>query len=174
MNITVKVDEVSLDTVVAEIVAFDEEGEPYGQGNRTVADIVSAQIVDRLVRDKGWPTLQEQVRDIRAEVIKDALRPQIDEAISKPIQKTNTYGEAIGEPTTLRELIVDEVRKAVNAPADRYSSNRGTYLQQAVADEVKKALGKEIAEAVKEARALVAGQVGQQVAAAVAEGMRKR
>jgi metal-responsive CopG/Arc/MetJ family transcriptional regulator len=174
MNITVKVDEVSLDTVVAEVFAFDSDGEEYQQGERTVADIVSAQIVDRLVQERGWPTLRDKVQEIRSEVIREVLRPQIEEAVAKPIQKTNGYGEPVGEPTTLRELIVDEVRKAVNAPANKYSSDRSSFLAQAVAKEVQNALGKEITDAVKQARTLVADQVGQKVADAVAEGMRKR
>ena len=174
MNITVKVDEISLDTAVAEVFAYDEDGDAYARGERTVGDLVAGQIVDRLVRgaNTGWPGLVAKVTEIRNEVIRETVRPQIEEAVAAPFRKTNSYGEPVGEPTTLRQLIVDEARKAVNEPADRYSSS--TFLQQAVRAEVQKALAKEIADAVKQAREQVAAEVGQHVAAAVQAGLKAR
>ena len=58
--------------------------------------------------------------------------------------------------------------------ADSYSRSGQTVAQKIVAEEVATAFRSEVADAVKQARELVAGQIGEQVAAAVAEGMRKR
>ena len=176
MNITVNVDEVSLSTAVADVVGFDSEtGEPFQEGTRTIADLVAEMIVNRLQRDTSWPSLREKFLEIRTEEIRKAVRPQIEEAVAAPIQKTNTYGEPVsGQTTTLREVIVEEARKAVNAPADRHGYDRQTFLQKTVAEEVRKALQAEIASAVTAARQQVAKQIGEQVAAAVEAGMRKR
>ncbi|MFE4867650.1 hypothetical protein [Streptomyces sp. NPDC056682] len=160
MNIEIKVDELSLNTIVADVVSFDEDGDPYTEGTKTVADLVATQIVNRLVKDDQWKRLREQVLDIRTEEIRAAVRPSIDEALARPIYKTNTYGERTGQETTLAELISEEARKQLAEPADRYRSEKGTVLQQAVRAEVKKAFETEIADAVQKARELVVAELG--------------
>jgi len=140
MNITVQVDEVSLGTVVAEVVAFDEEGDPYTQGERTVADLVVTQIMAHLLKDDRYRSLAVKVAEIRTEEIRAAVRPQIEEAIAAPVQKTNTWGEPLAGPAiTLRELIVGEARKLLSEPVDSYGS-RTTVVQKMVADAAKKSL----------------------------------
>lgn len=173
MNITVQVDDISLATTVAEIVAFDEDGNPYPSGERTVADLVADQIMARLLKDSGWRTLAEQVQAIREEEIRAAVRPQIEEALQRPIRKTNIYGEPTGAETTLTEVIVEEARKALNAPTDSYG-RRETFLEKTVAAEVKKALSAEITDAVKKAREQVAAEIGSHVATAVQAGLKSR
>lgn len=174
MNITVSVSDVALDTVVAEVFGYDQEtGEPFAMGpGKTVADLVAAQIVDRLVKDDRWPSLAEKVREIRSEVIREAIRPSVDEAIAAPVCKTNTWGEPMGKPTSLREVVIDEARKLMNEPVDRYAQAKGTYLTKAVRDEVQAALKAEIAEAVKQVREQVSAEAGQLVATAVTNAMK--
>ncbi|MET8081848.1 hypothetical protein [Streptomyces sp. NPDC005303] len=160
MNIEIKVDDITLSTVVADVVAFDEDGDAYTEGSKTVADLVATQIVERLVKDNQWPSLREQVMEIRKEEIRAAVRPSIDEALARPIYKTNGYGERTGQETTLAEIITDEARKQLAEPVDRYRTEKGTVLQQAVRAEVKKAFETEIAEAVQAARDLVTQELG--------------
>ncbi|MEV5944827.1 hypothetical protein [Streptomyces sp. NPDC051994] len=160
MNIEIKVDDITLSTIVGDVVSFDEDGDPYTEGHRTVGDLVAAQIVERLVKDDQWKRLREQVLDIRKEEIRAAVRPSIDEAIARPIYKTNGYGERTGQETTLAELISDEARKQLAEPVDRYRTEKGTVLQQAIRAEVKKAFETEIADAVQKARDLVVSELG--------------
>jgi hypothetical protein len=174
MNITVNVDEITLDTVVGEVFGWDEDGDSHSKGEKTVGTLVAEQITARLVQDKRWPKFEERVTEIRKDVIRELVRPQIEAAIAAPIQKTNTYGEAVGEPTTLREVIVEEARKALNQRPDRYSSQDGTFLEQAVAKEVKAALSAEIKSAVEQARKSVSAEIGKTVAAAVDAGLKAK
>ncbi|MFD6531551.1 hypothetical protein [Streptomyces sp. NPDC060184] len=179
MNIEVQVDEITLSTIVGEIVSFDEDGEPYSDGGgKTVADLVAERIVTKLVQDERWPSLRDRITQIRDEEIRAAVRPAIDEAINRPIKKTNHYGEATGQETTLSEVIVEEARKIMTQPADRYRSEQGTVLQQTVRAEVKNAFDTQIVDAVKTARDLVSGQIGtivsEQIQAAVRAGLAKR
>lgn len=176
MNITVKVDDVTLDTVVAEGIAYSEDGDPYRTtaGNATIADLVAAQITERLTKEDAWGGLKKRASEIRAEAIREAIRPQLEEALAAPFHKTNSYGEPVGEPTTMRELVISETRTVLNAPADQYNRDRGTMLTKAIRDEVKKALAAEIGDAVKLAREQVSGEIGQQVAAAVSAAMRAK
>ncbi|MEU1433975.1 hypothetical protein ABZ438_07740 [Streptomyces sp. NPDC005786] len=178
MNITVKVDEITLSTIVADTVAFDEDGDTYSTGQQTVAHLVAAQIAERLVKDDRYPGLRDQVMEIRKEEIRAAVRPSIDEALARPIYKTNTYGERTGQETTLAELVADEARKQLTEPADRYRNEKGSILQQAVRSEVQKAFQSEIAEAVQKTRDLViaelGGDIAQQITKAVTVGLTKR
>lgn len=178
MNITIQVDEITLDTVVAEVVDFDEDGDAVETGQTTVADMVAKQIVERLVKSDRYPGLRDQVTQIRNEEIRAAVRPAINEAITRPIRKTNHYGEVTGGETTLSELIVEEARKQLKENVDRYDSKKGTVLSQTIAAEVRKAFGTEIAAAVQQARDLVITQlgdeIGQQITATVTAALAKR
>lgn len=166
MNITVQVDEATLATVISEATEYRDD--------ITIGDAVARQLTDHVLHDRDvWPRFRDQVTQIRDEEIRAQVAPLITEALTKPLQKTNNYGEPTGQATTLSEVIVAEAKRLVSQPKDSYSNGR-TLLQEMVAEQVKAALGKEIADAVKQARAAVADQVGDMVAAAVAEGMRKR
>ena len=170
MNITVKIDDVSLATMVDQAYSYGDESGPH---DRTVGELVAAMIVDRLRWDRDrWHELSRTVTEIKREVIREAVRPMVEQAISEPIQKTNGYGDPVGQPTTLREVIVAEARAAVNT-RDRYDGDR-TFLQKTVADEVRAAFAAEIKDAVKQARAAVADEAGQLVATAVTNAMKGR
>jgi hypothetical protein len=179
VNIEIKVDDVTLSTVVADVVDFDEDGDLVSSGKeKTVADLVAEQIVARLVRDDRYPRLRDKVTEIRDEEIRAAIRPAIVEAVTRPIKRTNGYGEPTGQETTLSEVIVDEARKFMKEPADKYRREDGTVLQKLVRDEVHRAFGAEIADAVKQARELVATQLGDkvsdQITAAVRAGLKAK
>ena len=177
MNITVKIDEVTLGTVVDEIgTSYDFDGDIETAGHPvTIAHLIAEQAVDRLARDDRWQTLTKRVHDIRTEMIREAVRPAIEEAVHGPIRKTNHYGEPVGtETTTLRDLIADEARKILTQRAGEYSRNGETVISKIVAEEVHKAFTAEIKDAVQQARAQVATEIGQQVASAVAAAMKAR
>ncbi|WUH94495.1 hypothetical protein OG900_33065 [Streptomyces sp. NBC_00433] len=177
MNIEINVSDITLDTIVGQVVGFDEDGDAYETGQRTVADLVAEKIVARLVGDQRYPTLRDMVTEIRKEEIRAAVRPSIDEALARPIYKTNAYGERTGTETTLAEIVADEARKQLAEPADRYRSEKGSVLQQAVRAEVQKAFSDQIAQAVQQVRDMVAqeltGDLAAQMTKALAAGLRK-
>lgn len=172
MNITVTVDEVSLDTAVGEVLAYDDEGCYPHPEPRTVGMLVADRIVEMAAKSSGWQDVTKMADQIRGEVIREVVRPQIEEALGRPFRKTNTYGEPVGEPVTLRELIVDEVQRVLRQPADTYSREKGTVLEVAVRKEVADAFGNEVRDAVKQAREGVADEIGRQVINAVSAAMK--
>jgi len=169
MNITVKIDEVSLATVVDQALAYDDENGPYVAGERTIGHLVAEMIVERLTQDR------DRWYELRSTVIREAVLPAIEQAIATPIQKTSLYGDPVGDPVTLREVIVDEARKVINAkdPND-YRGDKGTFLVRVVREEVSNALRAEIAAEVAKAKAAVADEIGKQVAGAVTAAMKAR
>ncbi|MFJ7417934.1 hypothetical protein ACIQXD_04895 [Streptomyces uncialis] len=178
MNITIQVDEITLSTIVGDVIGIDEDGDTIVEGQRTVADLVAQQVMERVVRDDQYPNLRQRVTDIRDEEIREAVRPTIEAAITRPIHKTNGYGERTGEQTTLSELIAGEARKMLAEPVERYNPAKGTQLQQMIRDEVKRTFQQEIADTVAAARDAVMGELGadiaRQVTAAVTAGLQKR
>lgn len=178
MNITVKVDDITLETIIEQAVTgWDSDDEEYERKRPvTIASLVAAEIVDRLAADQDrWGSLKEKVAKVRAEAIREKVLPAIEEAIHGPVRKTNSYGEPVGtETTTLRELIAAEARKALTAPVDQYSRSGQTVVGKVVAEEVQKAFAAEVKSAVQQARQQVADEIGSQVATAVASAMKGR
>lgn len=178
MSINVTVSEITLSTVVDEIEAsYDYEGDLVAEGRPvTIAHLVAGQIVERLTGDsERWDRLSRKFAAIRDEMIHEALRPVIEEAVCGPVRKTNTYGEPVGtETTTLRELIAAESRKILTQRTGEYNRNGETVISKIVSEEVHKAFAAEVKDAVKQAREKVAAEIGQQVAHAVAAAMRAR
>ena len=165
MNIDVTVEDVTLQTIVREATDYSDP--------LTLADKVADRIVSGLANDDEYGTFTRRVMAIRDEEIRAAVQPLITEALIRPFDKTNTYGEPIaGSATTLSEIIVSEAKSLLTKPLDSYNRDKGTVVSKMIAEEVHKALGAEIADAVKQARAAVADQIGTQIAAAVKAGLR--
>ena len=135
MNITVQVDEVTLDTAVREATEYDEDADGFRQPP-TVGHLVAAQIVDRLIRTDGWQSFSSAVLQVRTDLIREAVRPLLAEAIAAPVQKTNSYGEPVGGTVTLRERdaltqerlpiegLAEEMERRVSAPWKSPKLNR--------------------------------------------------
>lgn len=166
MNINVTVDGVTLDSLV-------REGSDHERG-WTIGQEVARMALERLTHDReGWDGIGQRVHRIQDEEIREAVRPLIAEALTRPFRQTNSFGEPVGQETTLSSVIVEEARKAFKVRADTYGSSQ-TVLQKLVADEVHKAFSGVIADEVKKARELVADRIGEQVAAAVKAGLKAR
>lgn len=175
MNITLNIDEISLATAVDQVAEYDDDGDLIGPRDRTVGELVANMILERLVRDNHWNRLRDQMLEVRREVIREALLPVVEKALSESFQKTNSYGEPIaGTQATMREVIADEARKLMTEPADSYHRDKGTRLQVMVRKEVEAALGAEVKDAVKQAREQVSAEIGAMVASAVQAGLKAR
>jgi hypothetical protein len=169
MDITVNVDNVSLETVVREY--RDDEGHQY-----TIGDMVADRLARHVIDDRdAWPPFRDAVLQIRDDEIRAAITPKIAEALNGTRKQTNSFGEETGPATTLAEIIAAEARKQLaGKTGDHYSSDRRSVVEKLVADAVSKAFGSVIADEVKKARELVGDQIGDQVAAAVKAGLAKR
>ena len=175
MNINVNVDEITLDTIVGDVYAYDSDTGEWGHRNQTIADLVAVAIVDGLHADHdSWNTLGTRFREIRTELIRDMIRPQLEQALAEPFRRTNDYGEPTGQPVTLRELVVKEAQRALTAPVDTYNRDKGSFVDQLVRTEVRNAFAAEVADALKQARAAVAGEIGKQVASAAIAAMKAK
>jgi len=162
VDINVSVENVNLTDVV----------EQYG--DRTLGDRIADELVAQFAKSDLYRGLAERVRTIRDEEIRAQLTPVLAEAINTPIVKTNTYGEATGGSTTLRELIVKEAREHLAHRDQSYNArDTRTVLQQMIDAAIQSAFKAELADAVKEAREAVVTGLGTTVAEMVADTVRQ-
>lgn len=162
MEIKVVVPEITLNTIVGEVVRVDEDGDAYPDGHLTVADRVAELIKAEAVKRPEYASLIERVTQIREFEIREAVKPLIREALERPIKRTNLYGEATGAQTTLAEIIMAEAKKVFTEAKDSYRNNV-PFINEVVAAEVKKAFQADIQEQVQKARAVIAKELGTSV-----------
>lgn len=157
---------LDLDSYLAVHRGYDEDGESI-QSPTTVEDIVLRIAADSIVRHVmrdgyDWRgDLRNRVGSIRDDLIAEKLRPDIDAAFAGPVQKTNTYGDPVGEPVTMREVIVGRVEEWLkSSDRDSYRNPKGlTKPQQLIAEEVDRVLAREMKEAIAAAKAEVVAAV---------------
>lgn len=157
---------LDLDNHLARHIGYDDDGDPI-EGPTTVEDLVLQMAADRLVRQvmrEGYDwrgDLRKRVNSIRDEVIAEKLRPDIEAAFAGPIQKTNNYGDPVGEPTTLREVVVGRVEEWLkSSDRDSFRNPKGlTKPQQLIAEEVDRVLAREMKDAIAAAKAEVVAAV---------------
>ncbi|MGH3381876.1 MAG: hypothetical protein ACRDP6_44825 [Actinoallomurus sp.] len=166
MNIEVNVTGVDLATVTG---GYGPDGEPT-----TLGDLVVAEIARQYMRTDDLSDLHRQIRMVRDEVIRERVTPMIEEAVSRPIQRTGSYGDPIGEPVSMREVVVDEARKVLQGtPNGSYGRDREPIGRKLIREMVEKELRDELADAIKDERQKVVDAVRGQAAELITEAVTK-
>lgn len=175
MNINVDVTDLDLNSVVEHEVTVDYEGDPIGKRGVTLADKVVDKLVAKAIETADYTSLKERVKEIREEVVREAVTPLIAEAFTAGLQRTDHWGKPIGEPMTLREVVIEEARTVLNGvKEDRYNSSRQEPLvRQLVRKMVDDELRAELSEVIKEERAKVVAAVRGAAAELLAEAVTK-
>lgn len=176
MQINVSVTDVDLSSVIGECREYDMEGDYVGTGAKTLGDAVAAQIAADMKRDESYASLRKRVLDIRNEEIREQIKPNVAKAIEGNIQKTDEWGQAVGNSTTLHALIVKEVNDYLKRKVgDSYRSGSKTVIEKFVEDAVDKVVKRELAEVIVEEKAKVVAAVRAKaadlIATAVKEGV---
>lgn len=175
MQIHVNVNDVKLTDEVEgqSIRARYDDGEDY-ERSVTIADLVAEKIADRLVADNTgyYDDLRKRVDRRINELVRDRVAPMIDEAMAKPVRKTNTYGEPTGVETTMRELIIDAARTWLEkSSGDSFDRTRQSQAQKLVKEAVGSALTKELSTVIAAEREKVVAAVRAQAADIIARSV---
>lgn len=166
MHINVNVADVDLSDVVG---GYGPEGEPT-----TLGDLVIAEIARQFMKTEDWPELRRRVITIRDEEIRAQITPMIAEAVAKPIQRTGAYGDPIGEPVSMREVVVDEARKILQGtPKGSYDRDAQPLGRKLIREMVEKEMRAELADAIKAERQKVVDAVRAQAAELITEAVTK-
>ena len=148
----------------------------YGEGGyESLSDVLlhelSIAMVKELAKDRdGYRTLLDRINQTRDAIIREMVTPVVADALTAPIQRTNSYGEPVkGEPSTLREIIIAEAMKVITGPADNYGNRNETRLQVAIRKEVESTWEREIKGAIDAAKAEVRKAVQEKAAGILAK-----
>lgn len=167
MQIEVKVGDVDLGTAIRGYYGPNDEP-------ATLADLVVTELASRFMQTDDWSTLRRRIREIRDEEIRAQVTPMIAEAVAKPIQRTGAYGDPIGEPISMREVVVDEARKILQGtPKGRYDRDAQPLGRQLIHEMVNRELKTELADAIKAERQKVVDAVRAQAAELITEAVTK-
>jgi len=132
-----------------------------------IASIAARQIVDQS-RGDIRKTVQDEVRA----TIQSSVGAIIDRVVNEPIQQHNTYGEKVGEPTTLKALIGKAAEGYLGAKVDArgetgYNANQSRLdfiVKKNVEATIDYTMQKEIKKAVEAAVAAAQLKVAEAVA----------
>lgn len=176
MNITVQIDEVNLNTIVGDIVSFDEDGDPVVEGQTRVADMVADRIAARVAGSPEFRELTKRVTAIRDEMIREKLTPVLAEVMEAPIRKTNSFGEQTGEPVTMRELVMESARELLSQ-RNRQGYNQAPWITNFIHEQVRELFEKELKAELAKAREKLVADIAMHYSMhgrAIAEGALKQ
>lgn len=100
--------------------------------------------------------IEKTVRKKLTEVTEDVLRARIEGVIAEGFQKTNSYGEPIGEPISIKTIITTELEKQ---HSDRWNKAQGSIVQQATRDVIETTFKKEFDKEIETARKALREQI---------------
>lgn len=174
INVTVEdIESVDLATPIETHSRYDADGEREDY-QVTIGHLIAEMVTKKLSKDDSWGGIKKRFLDIRDEEIREAVKPIVTEAIGAPIQKTNTYGEATGPATSIRELIIAEATNLLGRKVDDgYRSNGETVLQKFVREQITAAFAKELAGVVAEEKAKVVAAVRAKAADLIADAVKQ-
>ncbi len=153
MNIEVKIDELSVDSIIETIMERNEDGEVVGTSGITLGNAITERLASEIKKGQGWHDgILNRIKAIRDEEIRVAVRDELQTALTTPLQATNSFGERTSAPTTLREMIFKEAQKALGTTGSRYDSDR-SMIEKILAVEVPKALAAEVKPILDKAKA---------------------
>lgn len=163
---------VTWDTVIgARHVGYDPDSgpevEPVSLGEMVVAGIVERLVADMKRDATDYRDAVREAREAAREAVTNEAGALVKKALTEGVQRTNTWGEAQGEKVTLRDLILDEIRKYLDEkpPRPGYSEReRPGGFAELLRHEVTAGMQKELAEEIKAARAQVAAKVRERAA----------
>lgn len=171
LEITVTVDGLpGLDTVLYEGAGRHDDDDGWMPGREvTLGDEIVAQATAAVLKDGGAKKLVARVAEITNEEIRTAVRDLIAAQLAKGFRKTNTYGEPVGETTTLTEVLADEFRRAL-VPSGKGYDRKAGLLEELLRKEIGSAFDKELKTVVdaakEEARTLVRQRAAEFIASA--------
>ncbi|MFD3426109.1 hypothetical protein [Nocardia fluminea] len=171
-----------LDQIGWRTEGYDHEGDPYEHTAPANLRTDLATQVARILATDLREDMRAVVRETVTKVAGEQVAEVVNEVFAAGFRKTNTYGEPIGETITVREMVADQIRVQLERKVgedgrkpDGYRGNSISYVEYIARTAAKEALRGELGIATTEAvdevknrvKALVADQLGAQIAKAV-------
>lgn len=152
--------EVPKTAIVLKVVGWEAE-----RVEAMVAEKIEEWVTQELRAQLGTK-IEAAVEQATQSLVRDRLAVEIERVLAEGWQPTGEYGEAKGPKKTLKDRISDLLNHQ-----DRYSSNR-RWLDELIADHVRKVLSGPFAGEVEGAKASFRKQVDELLAGHIANGLR--
>lgn len=157
--------EIDTDDLLPDL-SYDEDGMPDGTPGTPLQALVVDAAARQIIRSDSFDRevkalVRKRTEEIVNERVESAVGDLVAEAIKTPIQRRHPWGDRIGEPITVREIIRENVEKFFKAPArnDSYSRNGENGVAEMIQNFTREALGKELKAEVDAARKEVGDQI---------------
>jgi hypothetical protein len=128
------------------------DGEPYG--SMSLTDLIVEAGVRKVFSEENIShEIKQQISSKVGVLVDEKVEALVTEAFAAPIQRTTSWGEKQGEPTSVLEIIRESVEKYVKAPAsnDRYS-NSTKNLTELIEASTKNLLDRDFTEYLKQVK----------------------
>lgn len=114
--------------------------------------------------------VRRRVKQITDEEIRAAVGPMLEQALFEGVQPTDSFGTPKGERTTLRDMVVQEVRRDIGASKQPgFHGSKQTLLEQIIGREVERVVREDLKQAMDEARKQVRAAVERKGAEVLAQ-----
>ena len=159
---------LSLDTTVGRVYNGEDEDAPLSLGEA---------LLDRLER-RLVASFQAQANQMLSTALAQQVKAKavelVEEAVNAPIRKTNSWGEATGVETSLRQMLHDEVQSLLTKQSQGYGSRDSkTFIQTLVGSQASVMLEKEFQVALNEGKEQVLAAVKNRAAEVISESLRR-
>lgn len=164
-NSSQKVNGVSVTLDLTEIAqGYGRRGGEDGPEAQTLLDVIltiaASQVLEHIDKHDGAREgLISRIRGIRDEEIRARVAPLVEGAVHGAIQRTNAYGQAQGDPTTLAEVIVAHAQKLLTEKTGQYNQPQLSYVDRFIREEIDRTIKAELKTALDGAKAAVAAAV---------------
>lgn len=180
MEITVNVEPIDLNTVIGETVVTETDYDGDTSGSRTPRTL-GDEVVDRLVDVLASKLYRESAQYVKVhELVAARIAALIDAQVGAIItglletgfvQLTNQYGRPQGEPTTLKELIIN-AGQAWATGTPKNGTRGDTNLGELVRREVEQVMRTELSKTIAASKAAVQAKVATSAAAVLSEAVK--
>jgi hypothetical protein len=162
---------IDLDALFVEPTELD--GDPVNV-RTAMRDAVVQAAATKLIAGFDYEELHEmrqEVQRVRSDLVRERLLAEVEAAFSEPVQRTTSWGEKLGEPSSLRELIRAELEAFLNNTNRR---RRDTYDKPQSLAELIEIISRDVMsttlrKSVSEVRAKVDAEVQKILVGAIAE-----
>lgn len=150
-------------------VGYDYDDGPISLGDKVIERLV------RTLTDKFEAQAQKQLHEALKSSIETKATELVEAAVNAPIRKTNTWGEPVGEPTSLRDMIDQKVKEFLGSRIDSgyTGSHPRTFIQNMVGKQVEASMQKEFAAAIQQGKEELLKAVKGHAAEVISESLRR-
>lgn len=149
--------------------SYDEDGEYLGATGTLKDDIVAA-AARQLVKELRADLVRETGDAVKAEIVGQA-QAAVTAALNEPFTRQSMWGGTTGAEITIRDLIGEQVHEWMTKASRRDSYDKSPF-DKLLAEQVDKALTKELRPVIEAARNKVVTAVQGNAAALIADAVK--